>query len=159
MNRMVFLVFFSKKKIDFVLYKKNMTTVFSKGVMSSKERKNSDEFKSFLSDLSEMKGTLYDYRKEKFGPPTDRDLFTKLIHLPNEEEFVNACQLIVCNVMADFGGKSLWEFGEEIYEKSSYGHGYNKIPSGEIESPDVFFLISQRIEELPNKVFIEGHLY
>lgn len=124
--------------------------------MSSKERVISDEYKSFLSDLCELKEPSQDYR---FGPPTERDLFTKLIHLSNEEEFVNACQLIVCNVMADFGGRSLWEFGEEIYEKSSYGHGYNKIPDGKIESPDVFFLISQRIEELPNKVFIEGHLY
>ena len=127
--------------------------------MSSKERVISDEYKLFLLILSKWKEPSQDYRKERFGPPTEIDLFTKLIHLPNEEEFVNACQLIVCNVMADFGGGSLWEFGEEIYEKSSYGQGYNKIPDGKIESPDVFFLISQRIEELPNKVFVEGHLY
>ena len=127
--------------------------------MSSKDRVYSDEYKSFLSDLCELKETLYDYRKVRFSPPTEIDLFTKLIHLSNEEDFVNACQLIVCNVKADFGGRSLWDFGEKIYEKSSYGHGYNEITDGKIESPDVFFLISQRIEELPNKVFIEGHLY
>ena len=124
--------------------------------MSSKERVISDEYKLFLLILSKWKEPSQDYR---FGPPTERDLFTKLIHLPNEEEFVNACQLIVCNVMGDFGGRSLWDFGEIVYEKSSYGHGYNEIPDGKIESPDVFFLISQRIEELPNKVFIKGHLY
>ena len=127
--------------------------------MSSKERVYLDEYKSFLSDLCELKETLYDYRKVRFSPPTEIDLFTKLIHLSNEEDFVNACQLIVCNVKADFGGRSLWDFGEKIYEKSSYGHEYNEITDGKIESPDVFFLISQRIEELPNKVFIEGHLY
>ena len=127
--------------------------------MSSKERVISDEYKSFLSDLCELKETFYDYRKVRFGSATESRLFTKLIHLPNEEEFVNACQLIVCNVMADFGGRSLWDFGEIVYKMSSCDKGYNKIPGGEIETPDVFFLISQRIKELPNKVFIEGHLY
>jgi hypothetical protein len=145
--------------------------------MSSRERKNSDEFKSFLSDLLEWRESLYDYRKVRFGPPTEIDLFTKLIHLPNEEEFVNACQLIVIRVLGQHWGKikDLCELGKKVYEKSSYvcGYnkipnekiespdvffsisyvcGYNKIPDGKIESPDVFFLISQRIEELPNKV-------
>lgn len=127
--------------------------------MSSKDRKNSNEFKSFLSDLSELKGTLYDYRKEKFGPSTERELFTKLIHLTNKVEFVNACELIVCTVMGDFGCRTLWDFGEIVYKMSSCDKGYNKIPDGKIETPDVFFLISQRIKKLPNKVFIEGHLY
>ena len=127
--------------------------------MSSKERVNSDEFKRFLSNLLECREPLYDYRKVRFGSATETELFTKLIHLSNEEDFVNACQLTVCNLFGEHWGKDLWVFGEKIYEKSSYGHGYNEIPDGKIESPDVFFLISQRIEELPNKVFIEGHLY
>lgn len=127
--------------------------------MSSKEGRNSENFNLFVSDLSEWREQLNDPQKAKrSGSPTQIDLFTKIFHLTNEVEFVNACELIVCNVMGDFGGRSLWDFGKIIYEKSSYGHGYNKIPDGKIESPDVFFLISQRIEELPNKVFVEGHL-
>ena len=127
--------------------------------MPPRERKNSDEFKSFFSDLCELKETLYDYRKVRFGSATERELFTKLIHLTNEVEFVNACQLIVSNLMGDFGCRTLWDFGEIVYKMSSCDKGYNKIPDGKIETPDVFFLISQRIKKLPNKVFIEGHLY
>lgn len=126
--------------------------------MVLKKRKNSKDFEKFILSLRELKEQINDPQKRnRSGSCTQIELFTKIANLTNEEEFLNACELVVCNILGDFGGRSLWDLGEILYEKSAFG--VNNISHGEKETPDIFYLIFQRIEELPNKVFVERHLY
>lgn len=150
-------VFFLQKKL-ILSYKKEILELVR--IMTLKKRKNSKNFNSFIYYLLELKEQINDPQKTKrFGSGTQRELFTKIYDLTNEEEFVNACELVVSNVLGDFGGRSLWDFGKIVYKMSSFDVNDNNISDGEMEPPDVFYLIFQRIEELPNKVFVEGHLY
>lgn len=125
--------------------------------MTLKKRKNSDDFEKFILFLRELKEQINDPQKRnRSGSWTQIELFIKIANLTNEEEFVNACELVVCDLLADFGGKSLWDFGKILYEKSAFGVNDNILPR-EKETPDIFYLIFQRIEELPNKVFVKGY--
>lgn len=125
--------------------------------MTLKKRKNSKDFEKFILSLRELKEQINDPQKRnRSGSWTQIELFIKIANLTNEEEFVNACQLVVCDLLADFGGKSLWDFGKILYEKSAFGVNDNISPR-EKETPDIFYLIFQRIEELPNKVFVKGY--